>query len=174
MHKRMIFFISLFSLIGFASSVFAESTSAKYRIDLQLPYAMQWRLADNQQDATGYIQTFIPKGSRKIAGQSLNFNYGKGVKMPLQESMKEVLSVMAGTDCKRKSSSVIQQKSNYLVFTTLLDKCSNGKALQQIFKVFNMPDGQYAVIYVADPHHVPSKTIHTMHAIVMSAKIKSL
>lgn len=171
--KGIIFSFLVMTSVGILSqSACAESPAgAKYKIDIKFPSSMHWQLKDNQQDATGYMQTYLPRDSHSKTSQSVNFNYGKDIKTSLKDSMREVLNVMSGTDCKVKTSKILKQVDNYLVFDTFLDKCSNGKSLQQVFKVFNMPDGQYSVIYVADPHKVTSTTFKTMQVVVVNAKM---
>jgi len=52
-----------------------------------------------------------------------------------------------------------------------MDHCNNGKSLRQTFKVFNMPDGQYSILYAADPSIVSQETILKMNITIESAKI---
>lgn len=150
-------------------STFAGTTLlSDYKIVYQAP-TPSWKLANQQQDAEGYTMQYQPKAANSPF-QSITLNYGKGIQVSLKDSMQQVVSEMNTTDCQRKESNILKQDDKTLVFSTLLDQCSNGKTLTQVFKVFSMPDGQYSIVYSADAK--PSSTsIQQMESMIESAKL---
>jgi hypothetical protein len=166
-HKLKMLFAA--GLAAFSVSTFAGTTLlSDYKIVYQAP-TPTWKLANQQQDAEGYTMQYQPK-SVKTSFQSITLNYGKGIQVSLKDSMQQVVSEMNTTDCQRKESNILKQDDKTLVFSTLLDQCANGKTLTQVFKVFNMPDGQYSIVYSADAKS-SSSSIQQMESMIESAKL---
>lgn len=159
-----IVFLLINSLAVFAAEV-------ERNVEISFPAEMEWILVENEQDAFGYIKTFQPKEQIDNKIQSVIINYSKE-KISLEESMAQVQVVMSKADCKQKDAHVIQQSKDILVFATLLDQCTNGKSLVQVFKVFNAKEGQFSVIYNATPELVDASVVQRMQHVVESAVIR--
>lgn len=165
--------ILAFSLTAFTATGFAETNLiSEYKIVYQTP-ATSWKLANHQQDADGYTFQYQPP-TANTNFQSITINYGKGIQIPLKDSMHQVVSEMNTTDCQRKESDVIKQDQRTLVFRTSLAECSNGKSLVQIFKVFNMPDGQYSIVYSADSQSNSIPDMLKMQSLIEAATLSPI
>lgn len=152
-----------------------NASMAKYRVNFRLPKTQKWDLVSVEQDANGYAKSYRSASSRGVAAdQSFYINYGRGIKTSLQASMHEVVSALGNTGCKRTDSKIITLNKNVLVFTASADQCMNGRTIWQVFKVFNMPDGQYSIVYSANPKAVPTKTREQMKTVVARATISAL
>lgn len=164
--SRFIAFL-VFSFTLFLNSAFAAPEGAPaYMIDYSLPSTMQTRVLNNEQDVGGYVKTYIVQG----AG-ILSINYGKNIKASLKDSMQQVINVMAKTNCKVRDTKILKEEPTMLMFSTTMDQCANGKSLRQIFKVFNMPDGQYSILYATEPKVVSADAVKKMEEVIQSAKI---
>lgn len=149
----------------------SENTAmAKNKVNFKLPSSQKWDLVSVEQDANGYAKSYRSATARGLsADQSFYINYGHNIKTPLLESMHEVVGSLASTGCKHTSSKMERLGKNTLIFTTAADHCMSGRATWQVFKVFNMPDGQYSIVYSANPNAVPVKTRQQMKNVVMNA-----
>lgn len=162
--RYLIIALLAFNFLVLGSDVLASESN--YKVSFKLPQPQQWQLESNTKDAEGYTQIYASTND-----ETLTINYGKGITTSLKNSMQQVLDGIALSNCQRHGSKVITQKKNELVFTTFLDQCQNGKTLKQIYKVFNMPDGQYSISYTTAANTTSSKQIQKMEAIVKTAKI---
>lgn len=161
----------LFSLISiFAiSSIFANEFASSYQFSFDSP--IEWKTNSRNIDTTGYTEEFIPQASGNFNEQNLTLNFGKNISTSLKDSMQQVIDNLAGLDCQTKESKVVKKEKNSLVFTTYLDKCSNNVTLLKVFKVINMPDGQYSIMYAANPKLVNPKILTSMKNAVLKAKL---
>lgn len=155
----------ILSLIMSLNIAFAALQPA-YKIDYALPKGMQTKLLNDEQDVGGYVKTYILQG----AG-ILSVNYGRNIKASLKDSMQQVANVMARTNCQVRDTKILKEEPNMLMFSTTMDKCANGKSLRQIFKVYNMQDGQYSILYATEPQAVSSDAMHKMEQVMESAKV---
>ena len=160
--------LSIVSLCALSFSAFAETELASpYQISYQAP---AWKLANKQQDPDGYTFQYQPANAQKHF-ESITVNYGKGIQSSLKDSMQQVVSEMNTTGCQTRESSILKEDTKTLVFKTVLDQCTNGKSLTQIFKVFNTPDGQYSIVYSVDSVMHANKSPDKMESIIESAKL---
>lgn len=149
--------------------------SAKYKVKFQLPASQKWDLVSVEQDSNGYAKSYRSATAKGLsADQSFYINYGHGIRTPLLESMHEVVGSLASTGCKHTNSKIIKLESNELIFSAAAEQCMSGRSVWQVFKVFNMEDGQYSIVYSGNPSAVSEKTRDQMKAVVMSAKITAL
>ncbi len=145
---------------------------ARYKIHFRLPASEHWALVSVEQDANGYAKSYRSLTARGLsADQSFYINYGHNIKTPLVDSMHEVVSALAGTGCQRTGSKVEKLTQTTLTFTASADQCMNGRPISQVFKVFNMADGQYSIVYSANPKVVPVKVRQRMKNVVTKAGI---
>jgi hypothetical protein len=142
-----------------------------YTFDFNPPRASDWQLVQNAFDKNGYARTYMLPQTGDATPESVTISYGRNIHTSVKASMQEVVDNFKKINCKQKQSHVIQQKTDALVFSTTLDQCTNGKAVTQIFKVFNMPDGQYSIIYSADPRKTSKSAIADMQKAVESGKL---
>ncbi len=148
------------------------ANDSKYRITFKMPKTQRWELVSVEQDSVGYAKSYRAQHVTGLAAeQSFYLNYGHNIKTPLLASMNEVESSIAATECQKKETRIIKQHDNSLTFMVSADKCSNGHALWQVFKVFNMPDGQYSIVYTANSKVVPKSVIQEMKTVVTQAQI---
>lgn len=178
MKKMVIVFLASCALLAGCShnsgSVAANATvsMAKNKVNFQLPASQKWDLVSVEQDANGYAKSYRSAAARGLsADQSFYINYGHNIKTPLLQSMHEVVGSLASTGCKHSSSKIVKLEKNQLIFTATADHCMSGRSVWQVFKVFNMMDGQYSIVYSANPNTVPNKTREQMKAVVMNATI---
>lgn len=153
------------------SSALSAKVTKGYTFDFNPPHASEWQLVQNEFDARGYARTYALQKVENAQDQNVTISYGRFIKTSLKGSMKEVVDNIKQTQCKQQQVKTIQSKKDSLVFSTAINQCRNGKALHQIFKVFNMPDGQYSIIYTANPQKISTKTIAQMQQAVVAAKL---
>jgi hypothetical protein len=169
---NILIFISV-GLIAFIGHAFASNpATGHYNYNIQLPQSMHWRLAGNQQDATGYTKTYLPSSSTSGYPQNLQMGFTLGDKTPLQNAMQIVLNQHKVIPCRQNSSQMITSKKDVIIYTTSMTGCPNGKDLWQVIKSFNMPDGNYSMIYAADPKVVPEDTLQKMKTAIVSAQLQ--
>lgn len=148
---------------------------AKNKVNFKLPSSQKWDLVSVEQDANGYAKSYRSRSAKgPSADQSFYINYGYGIKTPLLDAMHEVTGSLTHTGCKQTNSKVEKSGKNTLVFTISADHCTNGRSVWQVFKVFNMMDGQYSIVYSANPHVVPTKTRQQMKNVVAHATISAM
>lgn len=146
--------------------------NARYKVNFQIPKTQKWDLISVEQDANGYAKSYREANAKGVtADQSFYINYGHRIHTPLLASMNEVVGAMANTGCKQTGSKMLSLTKNTLIFTAFAEHCMSGRSISQIFKVFNMMDGQYSIVYSANSNVVPAQTIQQMRHVVISAKI---
>jgi hypothetical protein len=153
----------------------ANTAMAKNKVNFKLPSSQKWDLVSVEQDSNGYAKSYrsaFAKGPS--SDQSFYINYGHGIKTPLLESMHEVVGSLASTGCKHTGSKMEKLGKDTLIFTASADHCMTGRSVWQVFKVFNMTDGQYSIVYSANPNVVPNKVRQQMKSVVANATISSL
>ncbi len=142
-----------------------------YTFDFNPPRSSEWQLVQNVFDANGYARTYMLPQTGDALPESVTISYGKHIHTSPKASMREVVDNFKKIHCKQKQAHLISQKEDTLVFSTLINQCDNGKALQQIFKVFDTPDGQYSIIYSADPRKTPASAVEQMQKAVVAGKL---
>lgn len=146
---------------------------AEYKLDFKVPTSVKLQLIENQEDASGYTRRYRVL-SNKDNPNSINMlmvTHGSTVRFRPKEAMQEVLQVHRNANCRQKSSKVIKQLDNFIIFKTFLEQCSNGKSLDQIYKAFSTTNGQYAINYSAEPETVSQNTRQKMQELVKTARI---
>jgi hypothetical protein len=152
-----------------------NTAMATHKVNFQLPATQKWDLVSVEQDVNGYAKSYRSESAKGLsADQSFYINYGHNIKTPLLESMHEVVGSMASTGCKHTSSKIIKLEKNTLIFSASADECMSGRSIWQVFKVFNMNDGQYSIVYSANPNAIPANLREKMKAVVTSAKVVPL
>ncbi len=182
MKKRVMMFLAAFCLVLTACSnntgqgqSSAQNSAAKNKVNFKLPVSQEWDLVSVEQDANGYAKSYRSRMARGFsADQSFYINYGHNIRTPLLESMHEVVGSLASTGCKHTHSQRIKMDQNTLIFIASAEHCLSGRSVWQIFKVFNMPDGQYSIVYSANPNRVPNQTRQQMKNVVMNATISPI
>lgn len=142
-----------------------------YTFDFNPPRSSDWQMVQNVFDKNGYARTYMLPQVDNATPESVTISYGRNIHTSVKASMQEVVGNFKKIHCKQKQSHVIQEKTDILVFSTTINQCNNGKALTQIFKVFNKPDGQYSIIYSADPRKTSKDTIAEMQKAVVAGKL---
>jgi hypothetical protein len=170
MYKKTGFLLGLLGMVismhGFAASVNKQD----YKFNVHLPAS--WKIASNEKYTGGYVKVFVPQSARgRLNEQNIVINYTQQVKSSLNTSMQQVATVLAKADCSTRDVKVIDRGKNSINFVALLDKCRNGKSLTQVFKIFNTPNGQYAILYTANLHRVSHDVIKDMQKLVKTADI---
>lgn len=152
-----------------------NTAMAKNKVNFRLPTSQKWDLVSVEQDANGYAKSYRSMAAKGLsADQSFYINYGRNIHTPLLESMNEVVGSLANTGCKRTGSKMEKLNKNTLIFTASADHCLSGRSIWQVFKVFNMEDGQYSIVYSANPNAVAVKTKQQMKAVVTNATISPI
>ena len=167
MYKQMSLLISLLGMTAVSASVFAAKVDNKqhYKLDVNLPAS--WKVASNEKYSGGYVKVFVPKAAgARLNEQNVVMNYTRNANISLSASMHEVLKVVATADCSTRDVRLINQSKNSINFVASLDRCKNGKSLTQVFKIFNTPNGQYAILYTANPNIVSPGVISNMKKLV--------
>jgi hypothetical protein len=181
MKKRAIMFMTVVCLFGFGltgcstdpeQESSANSAMAKNKVNFKLPSSQKWVLVNVEQDANGYARSYRSAYAKGLsADQSLYINYGRNIKTPLKQSMHEVVDSLAGTGCKKTDSKIEKSGPNMLVFTATATECPIGRPVSQVFKVFDMEDGQYSIVYSANPKVVPNKIRQQMKNVVITSTL---
>jgi len=155
--------------LGLGLTTIAANAMGAYQFHFQLPGYMNWVPNGTEQDSGGYTQIYVTE----MPAQRIELNYGAGITTSLRNSMQEVLNnhTAMGAGCAINTYHVIQETGNNLTFSTTLDQCSNGKAMFEIIKTYNMPDGQYDILYSTNPQVTPPKMIQQMTRIVESTTV---
>ncbi len=179
MKKLLIACLAACSFALFGCSNMGQGTNnvamAKHKVMFKLPASQKWDLVSVEQDSNGYAKSYRSIAAKGMAAdQSFYINYGHNINTPLLESMHEVVGSMASTGCKQTSSKIIKLEKTTLIFSAYADQCMSGRPVWQIFKVFNMDDGQYSIVYSANPAAVSSKTKEQMKKVVMTSQIAPL
>ena len=164
--------LALFACSNVQQNANTTVAAAKYKVNFQLPKNQKWDLVSIEQDANGYAKSYRSVNAVNMAAdQSFYINYGHNIKTSLLESMQEVVGGMASTGCQHTQSKIVKLEKNTLIFISSAEQCLSGRSVWQVFKVFNMPDGQYSIVYSANPTVVPSTTTQQMKTVVTTAKI---
>lgn len=142
-----------------------------YTFDFNPPEADKWQLVQNAFDPNGYARTYMLPQTGQVEPESVTISFGRNIHTTLNSSMQEVVDSLKKIHCQDKKSHVIKKQEDSLVFYTLINRCDNGKALQQIFKVFNTKGGQYSIIYSTDPRKTSAKRIAEMQQAVIAGKL---
>lgn len=153
----------------------ANPAMAQNKVNFTLPASQKWALVSVEQDANGYAKSYRSRRAKGLsADQSFYINYGHNIKTPMAQSMHEVVDSLASTGCKKTNSKIEKSSENMLVFTATADQCPNGRPVLQVFKVFNMTDGQYSIVYSANPNAVSSKIRQQMKNVVTTATVSPM
>jgi len=153
--------------MGLDSSV---ESSAPYKIQFPDPVASQWSRT-SQSDASGYTVTYNRINSANAQQQNIKVNYGKNIQTSFVDSIKEVNNTLDAANCQRHSLKILSQTKYSIMFEAVLDQCPTGNAMTSVYKVFNQPDGQYSIIYTADPRVVSSGIVEGMTKMIKSARV---
>lgn len=157
------------------SAANTNTAMAKNKVNFQLPTNQKWDLVSVEQDANGYAKSYRSATAKGLsADQSFYINYGRNIKTPLLQSMHEVVGSLSSTGCKHTSSKIVKLEKDQLIFIASADHCMSGRSVWQVFKVFNMTDGQYSIVYSANPNTVSNKTRQQMKNVVMSSTIVAM
>lgn len=149
----------------------SAAAAAKYKIVFQQPKTMHWDLAAVEQDREGYAKVYHASGATELAAdQSLTVNYGHHLRVPLLVSLHDVVHSLQDMGCQNVQPHILQKKRHSIIFKVTAEQCA-GRSMQQTFKVFNMADGQYSIVYAANVKTVAPETQHTLQQVVMTAKI---
>ncbi len=155
--------------------VSADAVKAQNKVNFKLPANQRWALVSLEQDANGYAKSYRSVSAKGLsADQSFYINYGHNIKTPLDKSMKEVVSSLASTGCTNTTSKIEKSTANMLIFTASADHCTAGRPVSQVFKVFNMADGQYSIVYSANPNAVSNKIRQQMKDVVLKSSITTV
>jgi len=153
----------------------ANPAMAQNKVNFTLPASQKWVLVNVEQDANGYAKSYRSGRAKGLsADQSFYINYGRNIKTPLAQSMHEVVDSLASTGCKKTGSKIVKSNENMLVFIAKADRCPTGRPVFQVFKVFNMVDGQYSIVYSANPKAVSNKTRQQMENVVTTATVSPM
>lgn len=172
MYKKMGLLIGLLGMTVVSVNVFAANVDNKqhYKLDVNLPAS--WKVASNEKYSGGYVKVFVPQSAGgRLNEQNVVLNYARQVNTSLSASMQEVLKVVSTADCSTRDVKLINQSKNSINFVASLDRCKNGKSLTQVFKIFNTPNGQYAILYTANPNIVSQDAISNMKNLVKMTDI---
>jgi hypothetical protein len=174
--KSILFFFCIcFSLNAFADDQVGSNKNdiplGRYHIDIVLPQDMHWTLFKNVQDTAGYNKIYLPRKADNMSDQNISVSYGVNISTPIDDTMQEVVSVLDKTDCEIADSKVIKKEHNSIVFEVLLDRCANNKSAVQIFKVFDVDEGQYSVFYSADLEKVDESTLQKMKMAIQNSRL---
>lgn len=163
--------IILTLLLLFTQNVVAEQAS-KFQIVFDIP--SNWQSSYTKYDPDGYFNLYRPLNEDQSVPmiQGILINYGKDIKTPLKESMQQLIDSQKNIGCQKQDYKTLSENNNSLIFTINLSECQNGIDLMQIYKVFNMEDGQYSISYSADPNKIDPKTIEAMKTVIINAKIE--
>ncbi len=176
MRKFFISCIAVASMVLSACTTMKQNDAnvamAKYKVNFKLPPSQKWDLVSVEQDANGYAKSYRSDAAKGLAAdQSFYINYGHGIKTPVLTSMHEVVGSLSSTGCKRTHSQILKLDKNILIFNASADQCMSGRSVWQVFKVFNMEDGQYSIVYSANPRVVAVNKREQMKTVVMNSKI---
>lgn len=137
--------------------------ASQYQIRFDFPAEEHWELAGQTQDNAGYSRSWRPVTAKgTAAAQSLYVNFGRGVMTPLNDAMREVEQSMRSAGCKKIERHVWERAQQSLTFTVVARQCQQGRPVWQVFHVLNRSDGQYALVYSANPDTVPVATRQQM------------
>jgi hypothetical protein len=164
--RLFIILLALYITPGFALT--------EFKLDFKLPKDAKLKLMHNQEDAAGYTRIYHVLINGKMEANkmsALTITHGRNVKFTPKEAMAEVLQVHKYADCKQKQANVIKLYDNVIVFATLLNECTNGKSLVQIYKSFSTGSGQYGINYSGNPQTIPKQTMLKMEHMIESARI---
>jgi len=141
----------------------AIASKSKDQIRFDFPDGDLWEVAGQEHDAGGYSRSWKPLVKQGAAAeQGLYINFGRKVTTSLTESMHQVENAMRAGGCGEVKMHVWARGRDYLTFTAMARSCQNGRPVWQIFRVVNRPDGQYAMVYSANPDTVPVATRQQM------------
>ncbi|QGO24050.1 hypothetical protein Psal025_02211 [Piscirickettsia salmonis] len=87
--------------------------------------------------------------------------------------MQQIASGNRYAKCKISKTKLIQKNNNDLIFTNTLKNCVDNQELWQVYKVFNRPDGQYAIVYTVEPRQISEKTrLYIQHIISLAQLVQ--
>ena len=148
----------------------ARAPESVYQISFTLPPQPRWHSAGVEQDANGYLHFWLPVVKGRPAAQSLYLNFGRSITTPLPVARQQVTDALRA-GCRRVHSQLLAHKKNAMVFMLRADGCVSGRPLWQVFHVFNKVDGQYAIVYSANPTLVSLKSRLRMQQVVRRADV---
>lgn len=132
------------------------AATSKDQIDFSFPENDDWVVAGQEHDSAGYSRSWRPVTAKGAAAeQGLYINFGRNVTTPLSDAMHQVQAAMQANGCDDVRLHVWARGRDYITFTAMANRCQQGRPVWQIFRVVNRPDGQYAVVYSANPETVP-------------------
>ena len=141
----------------------AVASASRDEIRFDFPLEEHWEVASEDHDSGGYSRAWRPASAEGAAAeQSFYINFGRGIHTPLTAAMDEVKRAMQAQGCKAVEQHVWARGESYLTFTVVARQCRQGRPVWQIFRVVNRPDGQYAMVYSANPDTVPVATRQQM------------
>lgn len=149
----------------------------EFKLDFKLPKDTKLKLINHQNDAAGYTRIYhvLIKGNMEPNKMSaLTITHDRNLKLTPKESMAEAIQEHQYANCKQKQANVIKLYDSVIVFATLLDQCTNGKSLLQIYKSFSTGSGQYGINYSGNPQTIPKLTLLQMQHMIESARIVPL
>lgn len=168
MQLKAIHILAFFCSIFLMTKLFAnENNASRYQIIFKLPVSTPYKVALHQESSSEYIFDYVPVSS-KTANQNIIITYHKRIWATTQQFANALNK--RNIDCQTKKINIIKQQKNIFFMTALFDQCLNRAPLKGIFKIFNMPDGQYMIM--ASIHNLNSdKTMPNIEMLVKSAKI---
>lgn len=169
MIKHLVSFVMLGMLLAAPA---AKAFEGRYHWSINFPRDAQWKILNDQQDNAGYTKVYAPSGMSSVYPQNLSMGFNLGDKTPLRNAMQVVLNQHRQAPCREKSDHLIKATDNMILYTTHLGNCANGKSLFQVIKSYNMPDGNYSIMYAADPEVVSKSDIQKMQTAITTAKLK--
>lgn len=165
--RRLKSLLLTISFFGMSIIAFSSNAMGAYQFHFQLPAYMQWTQSGNEQDSSGYTQTYVTQAPE----QKVMLNYGAGITTSLRDSMQQVLNNHAQVGCSIDTYQIIKETGNYLTFSTMLNQCPNGQAMYEVIKTYNMSDGQYDIFYSTNPILTPPKMIQQMTKVIESTTV---
>lgn len=165
--SKSLFCITL--LLCLSYQVFAsEPNRGLYYFKSTLPKGSNWVQALDAPDSQGYAKMFIPAQSSSMYPENAQYQYTIGDQTPLLQAMQAITVKDSNLPCKINETRILESTPHMILYTVLLDQCTNGTALSQIVKSFLMSDGTYTIGYSADPHKVAPEEIKAMNSVIKS------
>lgn len=149
----------------------SKAADGKYQFVLSWPKIQPWDMISVQQDETGYAKTYLPATSSFAYPQSLMEDFTLGDKSPLVNSMQDVVDQGQSAACKLNKVQLIHSQKNMILYTAIQDQCKTSNSVFEVIKSFNEADGNYSIVYTADPSAVSTSTLKQMKLTVESAQI---
>ncbi len=188
MHKIFITIFIFAGLVGCSSmaptmpQIGANSPSGgNNRIHFTAPADTHWLPVKVTQDTQGYMQVWQDKSVNAAHDQGMYISFVLNLHEPLMKTMQTVAK--GARDYYRENhihvkvqAHVVTRQANQQVFTlNVLGQCKAANTSRwEVFHLFNQADGQYALVYHADPCKVPAATRAAMQSVVAAATIVPL